>query len=68
MPVIIIEGTGPGWSVSKVKQIVCYKEWATNKADEVYNVPEECLHDGSQPPLTPSVFAMSSSTIFLLTA
>ena len=51
MSVEVVEGTRPGWSVGEVEQIECGKEWAANKANDVYNAPEECLHDGSSPPL-----------------
>jgi hypothetical protein len=40
--------------VSKVKEIVSGKEWATNKANDVYNAPQECLHYRSSPPLIPN--------------
>ena len=67
MSVEVVEGAWPGWSVSEVKQIVCRKEWATNKANDVYNAPEECLHDGLFPPLIPHIFPHSYCSIFLLT-
>ncbi len=53
MPIIIVKGTRPSWSVTKIKKVICCKKWANNKADEVYNAAEECLHNLFIPPLSP---------------
>ena len=51
MPVEVVEGTRPGWSVGEVEQIECGKEWAANKANDVYYAPEKCLDEGLSSPL-----------------
>ena len=52
MPIIIVKGTPPSGSVTKIKKVICCKKWPNNKADEVYNPAEECLHNLFVPPLS----------------
>jgi hypothetical protein len=64
MPIIIVKGTRPSWPVTKIKKVICCKKWANNKADEVYNPAEECLHNLFVPPL--SHIARSSMPITVI--
>lgn len=45
MPIIIVKGTRPGWSMAKIKKVICCKKRAKNQANDIHNAPDECLHN-----------------------
>jgi hypothetical protein len=45
MPVVIVKGTGTGRSVAKIEKVIDGEERTNGKANDVYNAPENFLHD-----------------------
>jgi hypothetical protein len=44
MSIIIVKGTRSSRSVTKIKEIICCKKWASSKTNDVHNTPEKGLH------------------------